>query len=178
MKKIIFFWLTEWMLPFQKLIDKKWYSWSISNHDNQVTHSDLDHPYCVINFQTWKKFCLDTNNKLQIEKKKVKDYFKLGNFFKIITEDNSEYFAEKIFDSRTNNQTQDKLFQHFFGVNIVTKEKIFDVKKLTLMHFTNEKNPLHFIYVLPFKDNMALVESTVFSQSILSENVKFKYCSI
>ena len=37
-------------------------------------------------------------------------------------------------------------------------------KKLTLMYFTEENNVLHFIYVLPFSHNKALVESTVFSK--------------
>ena len=32
------------------------------------------------------------------------------------------------------------------------------------MHFTEEENILHFIYVLPFSHNKALVESTVFSK--------------
>ena len=34
------------------------------------------------------------------------------------------------------------------------------------MHFTEEKNLLHFIYILPFSHNKALVESTVFSKEV------------
>ena len=38
------------------------------------------------------------------------------------------------------------------------------------MHFTKEKNVLHFIYVLPFSHNKALVESTVFSKEVCEES--------
>ena len=31
-----------------------------------ITHTSLDKPYCVISFKTWKKFCLETKNKLEI----------------------------------------------------------------------------------------------------------------
>ena len=68
------------------------------------------------------------------------------------------------------NQKQDKLFQHFYGINIVTKKKNLMTKNLTLMHFTKDENILHFIYVLPFSKNMALVESTVFSKNYLINN--------
>ena len=52
------FWLTDWMKPFEKIIEKKWYKWSIGNKNTEVTHTTLDKPYCVISFKTWKKFCL------------------------------------------------------------------------------------------------------------------------
>ena len=38
------------------------------------------------------------------------------------------------------------------------------------MKFTNENDTLHFIYLLPFSENQALVESTVFSKSVFNEN--------
>ena len=38
------------------------------------------------------------------------------------------------------------------------------------MHFTQEKDILHFIYILPFSHNKALVESTVFSKEAYSES--------
>ena len=38
------------------------------------------------------------------------------------------------------------------------------------MKFTNENGTLHFIYLLPFSENQALVESTVFSKSVFCED--------
>ena len=38
------------------------------------------------------------------------------------------------------------------------------------MYFTGEKNLLHFMYILPFSHNNALVESTVFSKDIFNNS--------
>jgi len=157
------FWLTDWMRPFEKIIEKKWYEWTVGNKNTEVTHSSVDKPYCVISFKTWKNFCLETKNNLEIKNKKVVRYFAKQNFFKIITADNKEYYAEKIYDSRSSKVKKDELLQHFFGINITVADNTFNENKLTLMHFTKENNILHFMYILPFSHNKALVESTVFS---------------
>ena len=163
------FWLQDWMEPFEDLVERKWSSWVIGNKLNEIVLSDKKHPYCVISYKAWKNYCLDSANNLQIENKKVVSYHKLNNYFKIITEDKKEYFAERIYDSRHTRQKKEELAQHFFGINITTKDNQFDDNKITLMQFTQEKNLLHFIYVLPFKHNKALIESTVFSTEILNE---------
>ena len=163
------FWLTEWMQPYKNLIEKQWESWEISNTDNKIFHTDINHPYCIISYKNWKKFCLNTNNKLEIKNSKVISYQKIKNYYKIITENNNEYFAKKIYDSRFIKEKKNELIQHFFGINIKTKDNKFNESKLTLMKFTKEKQLLHFIYVLPFSHNKALIESTVFSKKILDE---------
>ncbi len=164
------FWLTNWMKPYENLIEKKWNSWQISNNNLKIIHSDENHPYCVISFENWKKFCLDTKNKFKLVNKKVIKYFPKENFYKIITEDNKEYLAEKIYDSRFKKKRNNELIQHFYGITINTNDNTFNDKKITLMHFTKVENFLHFIYILPFSHNKALIESTVFSKNNLSEN--------
>ncbi len=164
------FWLTDWMKPFEKQIEKKWYNWTISNDHVTVNHKDENNPYCVISFKKWKDYCLDSNNKLDIMTEKVIKYFPANNYYKIITDKNKEYFAEKIYDSRNIKEKKQELIQHFYGLNIITKEKKFDDKSLRLMHFTKEDNLLHFIYMLPFNANQALIESTVFSKEICTED--------
>ena len=163
------FWLTDWMKPYESLVEKKWSSWEISNKNQKIVHTDKDYPYCVISFKIWKEFCLDTNNKLNLIPKKVTQYYAVENYYKIITEDNNEYFAKKVYDSRSTKEKNNELTQHFFGINIITNNHLFDDKTLTLMHFTKDDNLLHFIYVLPFAKNKALVESTVFSKKVLNE---------
>ena len=163
------FWLTDWMKPFKKQIEKKWYNWEISNDQIYVSHKDENNPYCVISFKKWKEYCLNTNKKLNIKTEKVVKYTSVDNYYKIITDENNEYFAEKIYDSRNIKEKKQELIQHFYGINIITEEKKFDYTKLKLMHFTKEKNLLHFIYVLPFSDTQALIESTVFSKEVCNE---------
>ncbi len=160
------FWLTDWMKPFEKIIEKKWHKWTIGDKNINITHKSDENPYCVISFKKWKNFCLETKNKLVVKNKQVVQYFPIKNYFKIITNDNKEYYAENIYDSRSTKERKGELIQHFFGINITVADNTFDEKKLTLMDFTNENNILHFIYVLPFNHNKALVESTVFSKEV------------
>ena len=164
------FWLTDWMKPFENIIEKKWYNWTIGNKKINITHTSSDKPYCVISFKKWKNYCLDTKNKLEIKDKKVVQYFSMKNYFKIITADNNEYYAEKIYDSRSTKEKKGELIQHFFGINITVADNTFNENKLTLMHFTEEENLLHFMYILPLSHNKALVESTVFSKEIFKSS--------
>ena len=59
--------------------------------------------------------------------------------------------------------------QHFKGWVIETDHAFFDAGKATLMDFYPENNELTaFFYTLPYSDKKALVEYTIFSESILS----------
>ena len=164
------FWLTEWMKPFESIIEKKWNKWSIETPNSKVTHLSIAKPYCVISFKKWKKYCLETKNKLDIVNKQVIEYLPINNYFKIITADKKEYYAEKIYDSRSTREKKGELIQHFLGINITVADNTFNDEKLTLMHFTQENNLLHFIYILPFSHNKALVESTVFSKEAFDDS--------
>ena len=164
------FWLTDWMKPFENIIEKKWYQWTIGNKSINITHTTSDKPYCVISFKKWKNFCLETKNKLEIKNKKVVKYFPIKNYFKVITDDNTEYYAEKIYDSRSTKEKKGELLQHFYGINITVPDNTFNENELTLMYFTGEKNLLHFMYILPFSHNKALVESTVFSKNVFDSS--------
>ena len=164
------FWLAEWMKPFEKIIEKKWNKWTIGNSYSTVNHISKEKPYCVISFKKWKKYCLETKNKLEIVNKQVTEYFPKKNYFKIITADKEEYYAERIYDSRSTREKKGELIQHFLGINISVADSTFNDEKLTLMHFTREKNLLHFIYILPFSHNKALVESTVFSKEAFEDS--------
>ncbi len=164
------FWLTDWMKPYEKIIEKKWNMWTIGDTKNNITHICDKKPYCVISFKNWKKYCLEKKIKTDIINKQVVKYSPIDNYFKIITSDGKEYYAEKIYDSRSIKEKNGELIQHFLGINIDVADYTFDEKKLTLMHFTQEKNILHFIYILPFNHNKALVESTVFSKEIFDDS--------
>ena len=164
------FWLTEWMKPFERIIEKKWNKWSIETPHSKVNHLSNAKPYCVISFKKWKKYCLETKNKLDIVNKQVIEYLPINNYFKIITADKEEYYAEKIYDSRSTREKKGELIQHFLGINITVADNTFNDEKLTLMHFTQENNLLHFIYILPFSHNKALVESTVFSKEAFDDS--------
>ena len=77
-----------------------------------------------------------------------------------------------IFDSspaNNNIRKNEKLFQHFYGYEVLFKKPILDKDKVILMDFQNFKNGVEFMYVLPFTANKALFESTYFSKRSLHE---------
>ena len=56
------FWLTDWMKPFENIIEKKWREWTIGDSNEVITHRSDNQPYCVISYKTWKDYCLKTKN--------------------------------------------------------------------------------------------------------------------
>lgn len=63
------------------------------------------------------------------------------------------------------------LWQHFYGYIIKTKEEVFDDTRFTIMDYSRSDHKLtNFFYILPFKNNEALVEFTEFSQTVYSES--------
>lgn len=86
------------------------------------------------------------------------------------------YNVKKVFSSvlLDNSYTfQDKypvLKQHFIGWFIKTKDQVFDDEIATFMDFNiPQKNNTRFMYVLPTSKREALVEYTLFSESLLPE---------
>ena len=61
------------------------------------------------------------------------------------------------------------LWQHFKGKIIQTQQPVFDAEKATFMDFTvSQHNGTAFMYVLPFSNNTALVEFTLFTEQLLT----------
>ncbi len=68
------------------------------------------------------------------------------------------------------NQKEIELLQHFMGWEIQTKKPIFNKDEVILMDFdTQQGDGVTFFYILPFSKNYALIEHTMFSDSMLSE---------
>ena len=60
------------------------------------------------------------------------------------------------------------LKQHFKGWVIETEENVFDATKATLMDFRpSQEHGTTFTYVLPFSENTALIEYTLFTRDLL-----------
>ncbi|TKD67300.1 lycopene cyclase family protein [Flavobacterium sp. ASW18X] len=83
--------------------------------------------------------------------------------------------ADKIFDSRFNYKdllSRSKfpvLQQHFIGWHIKTDQAVFGSDTATFMDFSvPQKENTRFMYVLPFAENEALVEYTLFSATPLA----------
>ena len=60
-----------------------------------------------------------------------------------------------------------EVLQHFQGWHLKSDSAVFDAETVTLMDFdVPQEQGLHFMYVLPFSANEALVESTYFSPKV------------
>ncbi len=92
--------------------------------------------------------------------------------------ENGMYKGDYVFDSCYNakkiasrNGKTLHLQQHFKGWVIDTRQAIFDTSKVRLFDFRTPQNGLmRFFYIIPFGSNKALVEYTLFSESLLEES--------
>lgn len=83
--------------------------------------------------------------------------------------------AQKVFDSRPPKYLpplphQSHLLQSFWGITIECDSNIFDTSTITMMDFNvPQLDATQFVYVLPFKENTALIELTRFGKELLTE---------
>ena len=139
------FWGMPWSDEAISKSEHKWNKWKIIDNDNEITLQSNLHPYYVLDSQSWLRYCggeeYKMNSKVPVNEKLV-------------------------FDSRNPIIPTRRLVQEFVGQIVVTKEETFYPDAAILMDFRcNQSDGIHFIYLLPFSKNMALVESTRISES-------------
>ena len=151
--------------------DKTWSFWKVTNHNFDD---------CVK--KSWENFTVnipkDTNH-LQCTSypyqsidsglfyEKINNRLKKNNnisFFKNLNEINSK--NSFIFNSVPSFKVSDNnLWQHFYGIEIETKNNFFDDTIFNLMDFDcQQRQSVHFFYTLPYSSNKALVETTWLSK--------------
>ena len=94
----------------------------------------------------------------------------------------SRFTARYVFDSRFDpgKYTHDApdyhyLVQHFKGWVIKTTEPCFNPSTVTLFDFrTPQHNDVRFFYTLPFENDLALVEYTIFSRQLLKDRKEYE----
>jgi lycopene beta-cyclase len=63
-----------------------------------------------------------------------------------------------------------EIWQHFHGIRIRARKPVFDPGRVHFMDFRTRQDPgVCFLYVLPFSSDEALVEHTVFSRELSSQ---------
>ena len=138
---------------FNDCVKKSWQSFSV-NIPHKTKHLECNnYPYQSIDSGLFYEKIINRlkkNNNI--------------NFYKDIKEISSE--NSFIFNSVPSHKAnENNLWQHFYGVEIETKNNLFDDKIINLMDFDCEqRNSVHFFYTLPFLKNKALVQSTWLSK--------------
>ena len=146
------FWQTKWLSQAAALSRKSWQQWQIITATGRVTQTSSSHPYHALDSTVWLQDCLAD----------AKDTISLSADIPQPTDAGID--DSLIFDSRTPELPKDSLLQHFTGLEIKTSDPVFDAGVVTLMDFRcDQSRGIHFIYLLPFSADTALVESTLFS---------------
>ena len=139
---------------FEDCVEKKWKNFSINIPSKTNFLECNEYPYQSINSGTFYKKINATLN----ENENIK-------FFKDIKEvktENSFIFNSVPLPVKNNGNN---LWQHFCGIEIETKNNIFDDSIMNLMDFDCEqRESVHFFYTLPYSKNKALVETTWLSK--------------
>jgi lycopene beta-cyclase len=179
------FWETE-KNPFEQIIYRKWNGvWFHGTRDFSKFLSLENYVYKLIRAVDFYEFVFSQIKEnpdftfLQAEISAVEN--------DLVKTNQGDFRAEKfIFDSFTrknyDNPKYQNLWQHFLGWVIETKEKKFKPDEPTLFDFrVEQKDECRFLYILPFSENKALIEFTIFSDNLLpkteyEENLK-KYIS-
>ncbi len=135
---------------------KKWNNWSIITESDEAVMSSNDHAYHAIHREKWLGHCREKIEKLGIA---------------LLEQNEVDIENDVIFDSRPPRMNGKVMLQHFYGIEVETKMPVFDDSKAILMDFrVDQSKGLHFIYLLPFSNTNALIESTIFSFELASED--------
>ena len=161
---------------FEKIVFRQWQHLNFYSDGFSKKLDILPYKYKMIRSSDFYNYCFDqikTQPNVDIVYDAIEDFTsaKEGVIVKTST---ASYQAKFIFNSiaiRTElKKGRYNLLQHFKGYIIETETDVFDENAATLMDFRiKQKDETRFVYVLPFDKKTALVEYTVFSESLLAE---------
>lgn len=149
------FWAMPWLDHVKDLTQKTWHKWRIISPDQALELSSKIHPYCALSRHAWLDHCRQRAKNAGVN----------------ITPRLDHQNSQQILDSRPPQSPQNAMLQHFLGYEITSDQDVFDPNTAILMDFRcDQSRGVHFIYHLPFTQRRALVESTLFSPSLVSED--------
>ncbi len=138
---------------FDDCVKKSWNNFSIKTKKNLKTIKCNNFPYQSIDSGLFYK-----KINMRLKENKNISFFKHA---KEININNSLIFNSVL----SSEKDQFNLYQHFYGIEIETKNNFFDDNVVNLMDFDCEqRGNVHFFYVLPFAKNKALIETTWISK--------------
>ena len=131
-----------------------WPNWSVITETSHATMSSQEHPYHVMHKLSYLEAAKATADKHGV---------------RFLQEE--EHRAAKpgaVFDTRPPRVPADAMLQHFAGLEVGVDRPVFDPTTAVLMDFRVDQNHgMHFMYVLPFSPTRALLESTMFSATVM-----------
>lgn len=168
-KKSWCFWAKE-HTEYDTLISKSWPKIHFSSDGVKRTEYIAPYRYNYIkseDFFDYHKKLITDSSRVKVVDAEVLAVISEKDELHVITT-SGQLTSSRVYDSRIDFEaiTDDAnvLWQHFKGYFIETKQDVFDVETVTMMDFDiDQGDAAHFMYVLPFAKNLALVEFTAFS---------------
>ena len=154
----------------RNFIKKKWARWAIKTYDRSIVRCGDNFAYVAISSAEYESSLIkkieNAQGKILRDKVISATTREDVNILKLST--GVELETETVFDSRPQLTSKGTLYQHFVGWTIQSSTPIFDDSTAVLMDFRVSQEPgIHFIYLLPFSETSALIESTVYSTQLL-----------
>ncbi len=174
--------LCFWSKPYNLLTNianNEWKNIVIYSNGKKIICKSNNLKYQRIDSKTFYNFFLQrfkNNEKITLLMNSTVGKIKYFNNQIILNTTKKIFRANQVFDSRLNQEDLKnvRLFQHFGGVEIEIKKPIFKKNEVVLMDIQNKRNKFNFIYILPFSEKKALIETTYFSPEILSKDIYMK----
>jgi lycopene beta-cyclase len=171
------FWDADTM-PFGNLVHHTWHSLEVKAHSQIFCERLKAYRYhCMRSIDYSKKILELAENQPNVKllATGIRGFQPAGDLAVMETGEGS-FTAKRIFQSALkppgfNRARMDiSLKQHFLGWEIESKKDLFDPDKATLMDFDiDQSRGVTFMYLLPFSANSALIEHTLFTSSLLSD---------
>jgi lycopene beta-cyclase len=152
------------------MVEKSWSKLHIGTRDSSKIQSTGNYSYRMIDSLSLYDWFFDTalrlNPQWSFASDTVTSCIRNSKQWQITTPVIS-YFAETIYDSRLSptDLVPPHIFQHFKGMMIELDKPLLDPNTATFMDFSTTYHfpEPAFVYVLPFSETRALVETTAFS---------------
>lgn len=170
--------------PFYEIVYKKWRKSFFSALDFDAFLYMQTHTYHCIRESDFKEYVLtelQQRKNFHLLEESILDFSSNNKKAALVTKQSDTYLADYIFQSIFTPGLKGKdlpkypLIQHFYGLEIKTNIPVFDPETFTIMDFDeNFADGLAFMYVLPFRQNRALVEFTVFSEKPLKAKKEYR----
>ncbi len=163
---------------FQHLVHNQWNNISIINNQTHLTIPIAPYCYKMIrskNLYSYAHSIIASAKNVTVVNATVEKIGsdKNGAF---VLSGSHKYYGNKVFNSipfsLQPQHGKHHLLQHFKGYFITASKPVFNPNTATLMDFrVKQFNDTRFVYTMPFDNQSALIEYTVFSQQVLNNKV-------
>lgn len=161
------------------LIYHTWNSLEVRAHQNRYSENLSDYKYHCVRSIDYSSKILEyarRSDNVKMLEADILQFNPVDDMAEIKTSKGT-YRASWIFQSALKpagleqSKVDISLMQHFMGWEIMVNEDLFNPDRALLMDFdVPQKNGVTFLYVLPFSRQRALVEFTLFSDSVLTDD--------